>query len=194
MADAAGIDPVQLLNRALAGESTRLGDALVDAATVGHTSFFRHTEQFAELRARLPVLARKRRRALKVWCAACSTGEEAYSVALAAEQVGVETEIVATDVNPVAIEIARVGHYQSARPGRVPGGPSSRSWSAPAHLKERISFAVASIVEPDALLGPFDIIFCRNVLIYFDQALQKRIIPSLHYALNQRGFLLLGHT
>lgn len=192
MAEAAGIDPVQLLNRALAGESTRLGDALVDAATVGHTSFFRHAEQFAELRARLPALARKRRRRLKVWCAACSTGEEAYSVALAAEQVGVETEIVATDVNPVAIEIARVGHYQSARPGRVPGGPTSRSWSAPLHLKERISFAVASIVEPDALLGSFDIIFCRNVLIYFDRDDVADILATMSELLRSDGMLIVS--
>ncbi|RYZ08402.1 MAG: methyltransferase domain-containing protein [Myxococcales bacterium] len=192
MAEAAGTDPVQLLNRALAGESTRLGDALVDAATVGHTSFFRHAEQFAELRARLPAIASKRRRPLKVWCAACSTGEEAYSVALAAEQAGVAIEILATDVNPVAIQIARVGHYHSTRPGRVPGGPASRSWNAPPHLKERIAFAVASIVEPDALLGPFDVIFCRNVLIYFDREDVAEILATLSELLRPDGMLIIS--
>jgi chemotaxis protein methyltransferase CheR len=120
MAEAADEDPVALLNRALSGADTSLGDALLDAATVGHTSFFRHAEQFTELKQRLPLLAQKRRKPLKIWCAACSTGEEAYSVALTAEQLGVEVRILATDVNPVAIEIARLGHYHAGRPGRMP--------------------------------------------------------------------------
>ncbi len=192
MADAAGIDPVQLLNRALTGGNSRLGDALVDAATVGHTSFFRHVEQFAELRSRLPLWAEKRGRTLKIWCAACSTGEEAYSVALTAEQAKVDVEILATDVNPVAIEIARAGHYQSSRPGRVPGGLASRSWSAPERLKERISFAVASIVEPDPLLGPFDLIFCRNVLIYFDRDDVADILATLSELLRPDGMLVVS--
>lgn len=192
MAEAEGIDPVHLLNRALAGGSRALGDALVDAATVGHTSFFRHAEQFAELRARLPAFAKKRRRPLSIWCAACSTGEEAYSIALTAEQAGVEVEVLATDVNPVAIEIARAGHYQTARPGRVPGGPNSRSWSAPAHLKERITFAVASITEPDPLLGPFDLIFCRNVLIYFDRDDVSDILATLAELLRPDGALVVS--
>lgn len=192
MADAAGVDPVQLLNRALAGGNSRLGDALVDAATVGHTSFFRHVEQFTELRLRLPALAKKRGKTLKVWCAACSTGEEAYSVALTAEQVGVDVQILATDVNPVAIEIASAGHYHSARPGRVPGGATSHRWSAPQHLKERITFEVASIVEPDALRGPFDMIFCRNVLIYFDRDDVADILATLAELLRPDGALVVS--
>jgi chemotaxis protein methyltransferase CheR len=192
MAEVAGVDPVRLLNRALSGGSSELGDALVDAATVGHTSFFRHAEQFTELRARLPALAKRRGKRLKLWCAACSTGEEAYSVALTAEQLGVDVEILATDVNPVAIEIARLGHYHSARPGRVPGGPQSRSWSAPEHLKQRISFAVSSIVEPEPQWGPFDVIFCRNVLIYFDRDDVVEILATLAELLRADGVLVVS--
>jgi chemotaxis protein methyltransferase CheR len=192
MAEAEGVDPVELLNRALTGDNEELGDALINAATVGHTSFFRHAEQFAELRQRLPTMARKRRQKLKIWCAACSTGEEAYSVALSAEQVGVDVEIWATDVNPVAIEIARVGHYISSRPGRLPGPPTTKSWSAPELLKRRIHFMVQSITEPDPLLGPFDLIFCRNVLIYFDRDDVSDILATLSELLRPDGALIVS--
>jgi chemotaxis protein methyltransferase CheR len=192
MAEAADEDPVALLNRALSGADTSLGDALLDAATVGHTSFFRHAEQFTELKQRLPALAQKRRKPLKIWCAACSTGEEAYSVALTAEQLGVEVKILATDVNPVAIEIARLGHYHAGRPGRMPGAFSSLRWNAPDALKERIDFEVASIVEPDATRGPFDIILCRNVLIYFERDDVEDILATLAELLRPDGIFVVS--
>jgi chemotaxis protein methyltransferase CheR len=191
MAEAADVDPVQLLNQALSGVDSRLGDALLDAATVGHTSFFRHAEQFSELKQRLPALSQRRRKRLDIWCAACSTGEEAYSVALTAEQIGVDVRILATDVNPVAIEIARVGHYHAGRPGRMPGAFSSLRWNAPDSLKQRIDFQVASIVEPDARLS-FDIILCRNVLIYFERDDVEDILATLAELLRPDGLLIVS--
>ncbi len=148
---------------------------LLDAATVGHTSFFRHPEQFEKLRAELPRLASKRRRPLRIWSAACSTGEEPYSVALLAEQAQTSVEILATDVNPVAIRIASAGRYSASRPGKLPGPPGSTCWQAPEELKRRITFEVGSIVDEEPREGsPFDLIFCRNVLIYFDRARRRR--------------------
>ena len=192
MADAARVEPVELLKRALSGEDSSLGDALLDAATVGHTSFFRHVEQFSELKLRLPPLARRRGKKLRLWCAACSTGEEAYSVALTAEQLRIEVEILATDVNPVAIEIARVGHYHSSRPGRLPGAPATHHWNAPERLQQKIRFEVASIVEPELRRGTFDVIFCRNVLIYFDRDDVEGILATLAEQLRPDGFFVVS--
>jgi chemotaxis protein methyltransferase CheR len=193
MSQATGEDPVELLTEALRSSDSLLADVLLDAATVGHTSFFRHPEQFEKLRAELPRLAAKRRGPLRIWCAACSTGEEPYSVALVAEQTRTNVEILATDVNPVAIRIASAGRYTASRPGKLPGPPGTTRWQASEELKRRITFEVGSIIDEEPPPGaPFDLIFCRNVLIYFDRDDVAGIVERLAEHLATDGTLIVS--
>lgn len=154
-------------------------DALVDIATVGHTTFFRHPEQFSELRRILRTSFERRQTKLKVWSAGCSTGEEAYSIALTAEEVCVPVEILATDVNPIAVQSARTGLFIGNRMSRLPNDVSV--WTAPPKISSMIRFEVASLVDDEPALGegPFDLVLCRNVLIYFAREVAIEILEIL---------------
>jgi chemotaxis protein methyltransferase CheR len=160
--------------------------------TVGHTGFFRHPEQFENLRRALPELARRIQPPLRVWCAGCSTGEEAYSVALCADQACVPVSILATDVNPGAIEFARAGRYQAARAAKLPG--ATGGWLAPERFRQSVRFEVSSLIDADPSfgLGPFDLIFCRNVLIYFDREIVPEVLESLSLHLRPRGAIVIS--
>jgi chemotaxis protein methyltransferase CheR len=186
-----GQDPLRVLAQALRSAESALADQLVAALTVGHTSFFRHPEQFETLRRKLPELARRRPTPLQLWCAGCSTGEEVYSAALAANQAGVAVQILGTDVNRYAIETARAGRYSSKR-SELPGG--GRSWEAPPSLKRSVRFEVASLAAADPTLSParFDIIFCRNVLIYFDRESVPELLESMSLLLAPRGAIIIS--
>ncbi|MBN2195523.1 MAG: tetratricopeptide repeat protein [Polyangiaceae bacterium] len=179
----------------LVGEvpSPWLGE-LIDAATVPHTSFFRHPEQFEYLRRLLRRVAKRGPRPVSVWCAGCATGEEAYSVAVCAVEVQVPVEILATDVNPRAIQVARAGRYSRRRGGRLPGPASATHWEAPNTIRQAIRFEVASLVGPRATMGrgPFDVILCRNVLIYFPREEVPAILQHLASHLRGSGSLLVS--
>jgi chemotaxis protein methyltransferase CheR len=189
--------PTDLLAELLSSGDELVLGALLDAATIGHTQFFRHPEQFAEVERVLVREAGRRRRTLKIWCAGCSTGEEAYSLALTAERAGVPYRILATDVNPVAVELARVGSYSARRPGQLPESPGaldSLTWSPPESLRSAIRFEVASLTDPNPTLdfGPVDLVFCRNVLIYFDRQDVPALLEFLAAALLPGGALIVS--
>jgi chemotaxis protein methyltransferase CheR len=167
-------------------------EALLDAATIGHTMFFRHTEQFGELANALVAIHGRRGVPVRVWSAGCSTGEEVYSIAVTAAEVGVEVQVLGTDVNPAAIRVARGGRYQNLRTDRLAleGG----AWTAPWHISRMVRFEVASLVGDDPALGegPFDLIFCRNVLIYFGHEACSVILETLTEHLRPEGALIVS--
>jgi chemotaxis protein methyltransferase CheR len=142
---------------------------LIAAATVGHTSFFRHPDHFDSLRD-FAVRARGRMPVVRVWCAGCSTGEEAWSLALCLAEQGMPFSIWATDVNSQAIESARRGSYTARSTLGLPGHAGKQPWHASEALRRSVRFSVASLSDPlPADVPPrFDVIFCRNVLIYLE--------------------------
>lgn len=167
---------------------------LIDATTVAHTAFFRHADQFDHLGRLFRRLSERTPRTISVWCAGCATGEEAYSVALCGEEAGARVDILATDVNPRAIEIARIGRYEQRRTGRLPGPPNATRWEAPPSLRQGIRFEVESLVRPRAAVGkgPFDFILCRNVLIYFAREEVADILAHLAGYLRMGGRLVIS--
>ena len=181
-----------LLKQMLAGDAPELLDALINSATIGHTAFFRHPAQFEHLRVWLPSLALARRKSLSLWCAGCSTGEEAYSLALCAEEVGVRVSILATDVNPIALQAAREGHYVATHRLRLPG--DAAEWTAPPLLRKLVRFERASITGPDPTLGAgrFDLVFLRNVLIYFDRSTVAGLLARLSSHILPGGALVVS--
>ncbi|XYH99575.1 CheR family methyltransferase [Sorangium sp. So ce1128] len=198
---------LHLRERALAAGQTeaeyveRVGQAseaaplamLLDAATIGHTAAYRHPEQFERLQRAMAGLAGRRPGPLRIWCAGCSTGEEAYSAAACAEAAGVDAAVLGTDVNPVAIAVARSGLLPQRR---AVGAPLPAAWvgRVPEALRRRVRFEVASLTaaQPALGAGPFDVIFCRNVLIYFEREQVPGLLARLAAELVPGGHVILS--
>lgn len=193
----------------VARSDERLAEAVVEALLNNETFFFRDRQAFETLLGpglhRLQALRRRERR-LAIWCAGCSTGQEAYSIAMHfAEQkarwAGWTIDIVGTDVSRSAVEQARSGVYSQFEVQRglpvvqmmrwfeeLPGA----AWRIAADLKRSVRFEVASLVAPAAAPERFDIILCRNVLLYFSPEMRRAAFARLASASAEDGALMLG--
>jgi len=174
---------------------------------VGVTSFFRHPEQMRELReAVMPFL--QSFPAVKLWCAGCATGEEAYSLAILLDEAGLtaRSHLFATDMNPHALALARDGLYPAAalaegeRQYAAAGGarrladyvePRGRLARVTRRLAGQVLFYRHSLTE-DGVFNEFQLIVCRNVMIYFGQELQRRVLQRFAQSLHADGLLVLG--
>ena len=198
----------ELIARLKVPPSTELRREIVEAMTINETSFFRDTRPFEILRNTvLPALltARSQRRHLRIWCAAASSGQEPYSVALTLHDdprlQGWRIELVATDIDTVILEKASAGRYSKFEVQR--GLPiqtllkhftkiSEDSWELNASVRNKVTFRQANLLEDFSILGTFDVILCRNVLIYFDPATKAAILNRMHRQLADDGSLFLG--
>lgn len=188
--------------------SEALRERVVDAMTTNETSFFRDSHPFDTLRkVVLPGLIERRAsaRSLRIWSAACSTGQEPYSLAMIIKDhfpilAGWRLEIVATDISPSVLQRARTGVYSTFEVQR--GLPIQmlvrhfdqvgNDWRVKEELKKNINFRPANLLEDFSSLGPFDVVLCRNVLIYFDQDTKTRILHNIAKTMATDGALLLG--
>jgi chemotaxis protein methyltransferase CheR len=180
----------------------------VDALTTNETLFFRDKTPFDALRELiLPQLAAARRGSgmIRIWSAACSTGQEAYSIAMMLEEMrpvmgGVRVEIIATDISEKVLEQAKAGLFSQFEVQR--GLPvklllkhftqEGARWRIDPALKRDISFRPGNLLQPFGHLGRFDIILCRNVMIYFSEATKRDILKRMAETLAPDGCLLLG--
>ena len=185
-----------------------LARCVVEALTINETSFFRDKvlfQTFADHLLPRLIAARADRRRLRIWCAGCASGQEPYSLAMLIDErmrqlTGWQIEIVATDLSRAVIESARRGRYSQFEVQR--GLPvtlllryfqrSGETWQISDYLRAKIAFSTLNLVEDFRDLGRFDIIFCRNVLIYFDAATKARVLGNLSEALSDDGVLALG--
>jgi two-component system CheB/CheR fusion protein len=183
--------------------------ALHQEILIGVTSFFRDGEVFTALEQTVfPALLRDRNpdQPLRIWVAGCSTGEEAYSIAIALlEYLGRHgasppIQIFATDVNELAIEVARFGWYSPTQVSEVSPErlqrffvPADGGYQINNVVRELCIFACQNLIT-DPPFSRLDLISCRNVLIYFGVALQSKVLPMFHYGLKPDGFLLLGSS
>ncbi len=185
----------------------RLITQVVDVMTTNETFFFRDKTPFDHLKdAIFPVLAQARRGSrIRIWCAACSTGQEPYSIAMMLDQNpaltgGVPVEIVATDISDRCLERARQGLFTQFEVQR--GLPiqmlmhyftqQDDHWRISERLRQMVSFRKMNLIEPAYNLGQFDIVFCRNVLIYFDGPTKGAVLDRIASTMNPGGFLLMG--
>jgi chemotaxis protein methyltransferase CheR len=167
-------------------------DEMVAAATIPHTRFFRHSDQFERLRNELPRIG-ARAKPVKIWSAGCATGEEVWSLALLAQNLKVDVDILGTDVSPAVLAVAREGRYAriSVDDALV---PMPTTWAAPDDLRASVRFRRASIAEPRPSGGDelFDLVLCRNVLIYFPASRLSEIASALARSVRPRGALILA--
>jgi chemotaxis protein methyltransferase CheR len=206
----AGIDSLNLFYERVNTDERSL-EEFIEALRVGETYFFREPSQFAFLRAEvLPEIRSRqgRHRRIRAWCAACSTGEEAYSLAMLFQDEGIGNyaEILATDLSERALAHARVGSYGDWSL-RDQGEDLSQNHLTRTGRRRVVSDRVRNLVRFERLnlacedyssLAPgvrdFDLILCRNVLIYFDRDTIDRVACRLHAALNEGGWLVTAST
>lgn len=201
-------DSAELAIRLRPGGDSALSAALVDAVVVNETLFFRDRAPFASLRtAILPALlqARKGPRRLRIWSAACSTGQEPYSLAMLLDEqarhlTGWTVDLVATDVSRIALATARAGVYSHFA---VQRGLSTHQllryfrrvdsgWEISEALRAAVNFAECNLLADFSALGAFDIICCRNVLMYMDAARRNDILARIADVLAPDGILMMG--
>ncbi|XUX00387.1 MAG: chemotaxis protein CheB [Dehalogenimonas sp.] len=181
-------------------------DALVKDFLINVTSFFRDPEAFTALKEQLKVLFNSKPEGseIRAWIPGCSTGEEAYSIVIVMDEVLEElkkyfvVQVFGTDLDPDAIGAARTGIYPTSISPDVGDERLKRYFSKTddqfqikRELREKLVFAVQDIIT-DPPFTRMDLISARNLLIYFDADLQKRLIPMFHYSLNYNGLLFLG--
>ncbi len=173
---------------------------LVETITVGHTWFFRDEEQTRAIASALEELAATGSRP-EVWVAGCSTGEDAYTVALLAHAASLDVDVLGTDISTRAVERARAARYGAWATRRVPPAHTRHFADAQGTLVLDSSVANKVRFERHNLLGPvpashrggaWDIILCRNVLIYFLRTAAVRVVERLAASLRPGGWLFLG--
>ena len=190
----------------LAKRDPALGQQVVEAMTTNETYFFRDPAQYEAIRSvLLPKLKEERRGTgrMRFWSAASSTGQEAYSLAMLLMEEGLtgwDAQILGTDFSSKVIERARSGSYQQIEVNR--GLPTSLllkhfernglDWQLSEKVRRLARFETIDLRRSMRSLGPFDLVFCRNVMIYFDSETKRKIMKEIHGTLFRGGWLLLG--
>ena len=208
LARKAGLPGLPELVQKLKGSAEALTAEVVEAMTTNETFFFRDKVPFDHLKATiLPELlqARAARRSLRIWCAASSTGQEPYSIAMCLKELGAaltgwRVEIIATDLSQGVLEKSRAGLFSQFEVQR--GLPIQllvkhfaqigELWQLNADIRAMVQFRQLNLLQDFSHLGVFDIIFCRNVLIYFDQDTKTKVFSRLARLIEPDGFLMLG--
>jgi chemotaxis protein methyltransferase CheR len=185
---------------------------LIDAVTTNKTDFFREAKHFEFLQtAALPDLVRRGNRRLRAWSSACSTGAEPYTMAMVlaefvAERSDVDYSILATDLSTDVLEVAKRGIYADDVVAPVPtdlrrryvmtaASPGRREVRITPRLRSKIGFGRMNLMDKTYSVGdPMHIIFCRNVLIYFDKPTQADVLGRLCDCLVPGGYMFIGHS
>jgi chemotaxis protein methyltransferase CheR len=188
---------------------------LIDALSTNVTKFFREMGHFDYLeQVFLPALLAKNRNLhqmpIRGWSAACSSGEEPYSIAMTLlnalpERTHVNVKILATDISNNMLTKARQGVYERGQTATIPAALHRKYLIATTRgrklvyelvdaVRDVVQFAYLNLVERWPFNGPFDFIFCRNVMIYFDKPTQQRLVNRFHDLLGSGGLLVTGHS
>jgi chemotaxis protein methyltransferase CheR len=197
---------VEQLVQSIRGGCKTAEDAAVESMTTNETLFFRDKLPFDNMaNVVIPELLKKRspNAPLRIWCVACSSGQEPYSLSMMLNEMGLSAKqvtIMATDVSHLMVERAKKGIYSQFEIQR--GLPEKLlrehfqqeglTWLINPKLAERIEFRQLNILDDFNHLGVFDIIFCRNLLIYFDETRKRDVLSRLRRSMSNDGYLFLG--
>jgi len=208
LARKSGLSSITDLVQKLKGGSTAITAQVVEAMTTNETFFFRDKVPFDHFRESIMpemIKARANRKSIRIWCAAGSTGQEPYSLAMCLKEMGAalagwRVEILATDLSQEVLEKSKAGIYSQFEVQR--GLPIQmlvkyfkqvgEVWQINPELRAMIQHRQLNLLHEFSSLGAFDVIFCRNVLIYFDQDTKTNIFNRLAKAVEPDGFLVLG--
>ena len=196
-------DYFSLLSSGRAPEEVQMA---IDLLTTNETYFFREPHHF-ELLRELALAARGRNEPFRVWSAASSTGEEAFSIAMVlSDCLGMGAwEVVGTDISARVLQAAAAAHYPMERGRNIPPaylrrfclrgvGPQEGTLLIDRALRSRVQFRHANLNEPLPDLGRFDVIFLRNVMIYFNDETKRHVVTRVLAQLRHGGHFLIGHS
>ncbi len=196
-----------LYQRARSDTSQRILNKIVDAITTNETFFFRDNSPFDMLRYKLipDIIDRSDGKNIKVWSAACSTGQEVYSIAMILREILPNTEqwnirLLGTDISDAAVAQASYGSYNKTEINRgLPPnyrtkyfneGPNT--WRIRDEVRAMTMFRRMNLLEPFSSIGKYDLILCRNVAIYFSPENRKKLFDQIANQLNPSGYLMIG--
>lgn len=201
----------ELVQRMQGQPRSGLRELVVDAMTTNETLWFRDAYPFEVLKNRiLPELAKASPgQRLRIWSAACSSGQEPYSLSMTVDELERSSpgllksgvQIVATDLSPTMLNNCKAAEYDSLAMGRglAPerlqryfDARGTGRWAVKPAIRSRVEFRPLNLLDNYAALGRFDVVFCRNVLIYFSAELKRDILLRIHGTLKPGGFLFLG--
>jgi chemotaxis protein methyltransferase CheR len=203
-----GVSGIGELVQKMKGGSSSIVAQVVEAMTTNETFFFRDKVPFEHFRDTIMpemLKARASRKSIRIWCAAGSTGQEPYSLAMSLKEMGAalagwRVEIIATDLSTEVLEKSKSGVYSQFEVQR--GLPiqllvkyfkqNGELWQISPELRAMVQHRQLNLLHDFSQLGSFDVIFCRNVLIYFDQDTKISIFGRLAKAMEGDGFLVLG--
>ena len=203
-----GVAGISELVQKMKGGATTIVAQVVEAMTTNETFFFRDKVPFDHFRDSIipeVLKARAARKSIRIWCAACSTGQEPYSLAMCLKEMsaalaGWRVEIIATDLSQEVLEKSKSGIYSQFEVQR--GLPiqllvknfkqNGEFWQINADIRAMVQHRQLNLLHDFSQLGVFDVIFCRNVLIYFDQDTKINIFGRLAKTMEADGFLVLG--
>jgi chemotaxis protein methyltransferase CheR len=193
-------------------EADKSGDEFIqflDVISTNHTAFFREPDHFEGLRQWVFEWYNSGGRRLRIWSAASSTGEEPYSIVMTVMDilgnVNLDFKVLATDISTRVLAAAEKGLYNHEKVEALPRSYLSRffqqvdssppSYQVRQEVKQHLVFRRLNLSQPPfPMRGPLDIVFCRNVLIYFDQPVRQRLLSAIEGLLRPGGWLFLGHT
>ena len=208
LARKSGLPGIPELVQKMKAGSAALVTQVVEAMTTNETFFFRDKIPFDHFRQLIMpeiIKARSARKSVRIWCAAGSTGQEPYSLAMCLKEMsaslaGWRTEIIATDLSQEVLEKSKAGIYSQFEVQR--GLPiqmlvkyfkqTGEFWQINPDIRAMVQHRQLNLLHDFSQLGTFDVVFCRNVLIYFDQDTKINIFNRLHRATEPDGFLALG--
>lgn len=199
----------ELVSRTLNPVERQLRASVIDAMTTNETLWFRDDYPFRLLKDKVLTELAGKKSSLKIWSAASSSGQEPYSIAMSVLEFKQKNpkafpggvQIVGTDISSTMLEHCKYGHYDSLALSRGLSAERKRQFFEPSdndmykvkdNVKALVSFRPLNLLNSYNLLGRFDIVFCRNVLIYFAPEIKAQILSQIHGVLNPSGFLMLG--
>ena len=184
--------------------------SLLDAISTNVTHFFRESQHFDLLRDVMEKWEAEGQDRFRIWCAASSTGEEPYTIAMTLRETLQhvrDTKILATDISTKVLDKAKAGTYEERQVANIPRSyltkyftrqvlpNKEKSYQVKPDLRNMITFGRINLAHPPfPLKGPLDVIFCRNVMIYFDSTVRQRLVAQFHKLLKPGGYLLVGHA
>jgi chemotaxis protein methyltransferase CheR len=196
-------------------ENDESGQELVhflDVISTNFTRFFREPAHFELLRRTVQHWNRQGQHLFRVWSAAASSGEEPYSLAMVllglAETMPIDCRVLATDISSRMLSFARAGVYPDKAVAELPGvdrhkyfirrgarGAADTTWEVRREVRARVAFHRLNLAAPPfPMRGPFDVVFCRNVMIYFDNPVRARLVAEIERLLRPGGLLVIGHA
>ena len=188
------------------GEAPTETQVAIDLLTTNETYFFRETKHF-ELLRELALDARRQAQTMRVWSAASSTGEEAYSIAMVLADCMLENtwEVIGSDISSRVLERARFGHYSLERATHIPLdylkrfclkgiGDHQGTLLIERNLRNRVQFMQINLNATLPRLGLFDVVFLRNVMIYFNECTKRQVVDRILSSLKPGGYFMVGHS